>query len=112
MLITKLPFNLSPKLVFTILTAAVAWVLAHYAIDLPPELEAGIPLILASLVGYKAPAGEAIIPVVGPDSDALLGADAQAVLANPIEPTPGLLGDEPIEPIPAEEPVDPADSQK
>lgn len=104
MLITKLPFNLSPKLVFTVLTIAVAWVLAHYAIDLPDELDAAIPLILGSLVGYQAPAGEAIVHEVGPDSDALLGPDAQARLDDPIEPTPGMMGPEPVNPEVGDEP--------
>jgi hypothetical protein len=92
-LITKLPFNLSPKLVYTVLTIAVAWLLAHYAIDLPDELDAAIPLVLGSLVGYQAPAGEAITHESDVASDDMLSPDALERIKNPIEPTPGMAPD-------------------
>jgi hypothetical protein len=92
-LITKLPFNLSPKLVYTLLTVVVGWVLTKYAIELPDGIAAAIPVILAGLVGYQAPAGEAITHESDVSSDDMLSPDALERVQNPIEPTPGMAPD-------------------
>lgn len=76
MLVTKLPLNLSPKVVYAVIMSAIAWVLAHYAISLPPAVAEAIALAVAAAVGYQAPAGEAIIQDVGVANDVLLSRDA------------------------------------
>ncbi len=86
MLITKLPFNLSPKLVYTLATTVVTYLLTHYAITLDPDVSLAISTLLASAVGYKAPAGELIVSPVGDASDDKLPHAAVAGIANVPEP--------------------------
>jgi hypothetical protein len=58
MLVTGLPFNISPKLAFTLISLVITWAIAHFAIELDPEVSGAIALIVASAVGYEAPAGD------------------------------------------------------
>lgn len=85
MTISNLPFNLSPKLAYTILSLAITWVITHYAISLDPEISLGISTVIASIVGYKAPPGE-VVGVVGPASDDLLPEGAMKHAAAGVPP--------------------------
>jgi hypothetical protein len=57
-LVTSLPFNISPKLAYTLISLVAAWAVSHYAIELDPEVSGAIALIIASIVGYEVPAGD------------------------------------------------------
>lgn len=58
--ISKLPFGLSRRLVYTIVSGAVSWALAKYAAGLDPSLSAAITGLVATVFGYGAPADEAV----------------------------------------------------
>lgn len=59
--ISRLPFNLSPKLVITVSTFALTWVVTHYGIDLDPDVCAAIATALAGLLGYSVPPATTVV---------------------------------------------------
>lgn len=52
--------GLSPKVVRPVLAAIISWAVTRYAIDLDPEVCAGIALTLLAAVGVVAPPGDVV----------------------------------------------------
>jgi hypothetical protein len=57
--VSNLPFGLTKRLIYTIVSGAVAWALTKYAANLDPDVSAAITGLVASVFGYSAPADKA-----------------------------------------------------
>lgn len=80
MLVSSLPFNLSPKLVYSLVALVVSYVATRYGVELDPQLSEGLALLIGALVGYRVPAGAQIVTDVGAASDELLSEVARTEL--------------------------------
>jgi hypothetical protein len=89
MTISSLPLNLSLRLVVTLLTAAIAWLVTRYAIELPEGAAEAVALAVAGLLGYRAPAGD-VVGDEGPPSDQGLSLE-QAAAGTPPTTDPELI---------------------
>jgi hypothetical protein len=78
--------GLSPKVLAQLVTAAVAWVLAHYNIKLDPDVAGAVALALGGIAGVIAKPGDVVIP---PTQQEIDQADADARAGNvPAGPAP------------------------
>lgn len=54
--VSKLPLNISRRLLYTIVSGVVSYVLTRYAASIDPDTSALITGLVASIFGYSAPA--------------------------------------------------------
>jgi hypothetical protein len=80
--------HLDPKLKYTVLSAAVAWVVTKYAIQLDPTLSAVVAGVIGSATGYQAPNDASLLRASHADGNAEAPAEAREVPAG-TEQKPG-----------------------
>ncbi len=52
--------GLSPKLVASVVTAVLSWLVARYGIELDDETSAAVAAVLLAVAGFVAPPGEVV----------------------------------------------------
>jgi hypothetical protein len=70
--------GISPKVIGQLVASAVAWALAHFAVQLPPEAAAAIAAVVGGLAGYVAPPGAVAHQQPATASDDMLDPNVEA----------------------------------
>lgn len=67
--------GISPKVPAQAIVTVLAFIVAHFGIELDDDVSAALAVILGAAAGYQAPPGDVVQPKVGEASDDVLLAD-------------------------------------